>query len=51
MEPKDFGTTSSRIFIVMLGDADLVYSSETGTICSVVAGSTQRQTQDSPEKR
>ncbi len=39
--------SNSRIFIVMLGDAELVYCSETGTISSVVAGSTQTQTQDS----
>ena len=39
--------TNSRVFIVMLSDADLFYSSETGTISSVVAGSTQTQTQDS----
>ena len=37
--------TNSRVFIVMLNDADLVYSSETGTISSVF--STQTQTQDS----
>ena len=42
--------TNSRIFIVMLGDADLVYSCETGTISSVVAGSTQPQTQDSSKR-
>ena len=39
--------TNSRVFIVMLGVANLVYCSETRTISSVVAGSTQPQTQDS----
>ena len=39
--------TNSRVFIVMLGDTELVYSSETDTVFSVVAGSTQTQTQDS----
>ena len=43
----DHDDTNSRVFIVMLNDADLVYSSETGTISSVFAGSTQTQTQDS----
>lgn len=43
-------STNSRVFIVMLGDADLVYSCETGTISSVVAGSTQPQTQDSSKR-
>lgn len=50
MDHNDHETTNSRIFIVMLGDAELVYSTDTGTISSVVAGSTQRQTQDSPNK-
>ncbi len=43
----DHDDTNSRVFIVMLGDAELVYCSETGTISSVVAGSTQTQPQDS----
>jgi hypothetical protein len=43
-------STNSRVFIVMLGTADVVYSSETGTISSVVAGSTQPQTQDSTKR-
>ncbi len=43
----DNSNTNSQVFILMLDDAELVYSSETGTISSVVAGSTQTQTQDS----
>ena len=42
--------TNSRVFIVMLGGSDLVFCSETGTITSVVAGSTQPQAQDSGKR-
>ena len=37
------GNTNSRVFIIMLGETELVYSSETGTISSVIVGSTQTQ--------
>ncbi len=41
---------NSRVFVVMLDDTELVYCSDTGSISSVVAGSTQTQTQDSRKR-
>jgi len=46
----DNADRDSRVFIVMLGEIELVYCSETGTISSVIAGSTQTQTQDSSQQ-
>ena len=42
--------TNSRVFVVMLDDTELVYCSDTDSISSVVAGSTQTQTQDSRKR-
>lgn len=46
----DNADRDSRVFIVMLGETELVYCSETGTISSVIAGSTQTQAQDSSQQ-
>ena len=42
----DDETRNTRVFILTVEGADLVYSTETDSIFSVIARSSERQTQD-----
>ena len=46
----DDETRNTRVFILTVDCADLVYSTETDTIFSVIASSSERQTQKYPHK-